>query len=60
MSNSAVVGEDPCALLVQEKAMSAIKMMDLDTWNEVCVRARDANGATGLATAIKVIPDAVP
>ncbi|WP_292045585.1 MULTISPECIES: hypothetical protein [unclassified Brevundimonas] len=55
--NSAVAGDDPCALEVQEQAMAAIKMMDLGAWHKVCVQARDAEQATGLSTAIKVIPD---
>ena len=55
VTNSAVAGGDPCALVVQEQAMTAIKMMDLDTWNRICVRARDAHHATGLATSIKVV-----
>lgn len=55
--NSAVAGDDPCALVVQEQAMAAIKMMDLDTWHQVCVQARDAAKATGLSTSIKIVPD---
>jgi len=60
VTNSAVAGGDPCALEVQEQAVNAIKMMDLDTWNELCVGVRDAHGASGLSTSIKVIPDAAP
>jgi hypothetical protein len=55
--NSAVAGDDPCALVVQQNAMAAIRMMDLDTWQRVCIQARDAAESTGLATSITVIPD---
>lgn len=53
--NSAVAGDDPCALEVQQQALAAIKMMDLDTWHRVCVQARDAAQSTGLATTITVV-----
>lgn len=53
--NSAVAGEDPCALTVQSQAVNAIKMMDLDTWHERCVQVRDAAKSTGLATTMKVV-----
>lgn len=59
VSNSAVAGGDPCALMVQERAMNAIKMMDLDTWNMVCEGARSANEHTGVATSIRVVPSDV-
>lgn len=55
--NSAVAGDDPCALVVREQALAAVKMMDLDTWHAVCVQARDAAKSTGLATTISVVPD---
>lgn len=55
VTNSAVAGDDPCALQVQEDVMAAIKMMDLDTWHQVCVQARDAAQSTGLATTITVV-----
>lgn len=55
--NSAVAGDDPCALVVQEQAMAAIQMMDLDTWHQVCVQVRDASQSTGLSTTIKIVPD---
>lgn len=56
--NSAVAGDDPCALVVQEHVMAAIKLMDLDTWHQVCVQARDAAQSTGLATTITVVENA--
>lgn len=55
--NSAVAGDDPCALVVQQQAMDAVQMMDLDTWHQVCVQARDAAKSTGLSTSITVVPD---
>lgn len=55
--NSAVAGDDPCALTVQQQAMDAVQMMDLDTWHQVCVQARDAAKSTGLSTSITVVPD---
>lgn len=57
LTNSTVAGDDPCALVVQEQALAAVKMMDLDTWQQVCVQARDAAQSTGMATSIHVIPD---
>lgn len=56
--NSAVAGDDPCALVVQENVLAAIKLMDIDTWHQVCVQARDAAQSTGLATTITVVDDA--
>ncbi|QBX37206.1 hypothetical protein E4M02_02675 [Brevundimonas sp. S30B] len=55
--NSAVAGDDPCALVVQEHVMAAVRLMDLDTWHQVCVQARDAAKSTGLATSITVVND---
>lgn len=57
VTNSAVAGDDPCALVVQQQAMTAIKLMDLDTWHKVCVQARDASSSTGLSTTITVVKD---
>lgn len=54
--NSAVAGDDPCALVIQAQVKTAIEMMDLETWHRVCVQARDAAQSTGLATSIEVIP----
>lgn len=54
--NSAVAGDDPCALVIQAQVKTAIEMMDLDTWHRVCVQVRDAAQSTGLATSIEVIP----
>lgn len=53
--NSAVAGDDPCALVVQQNAMAAIALMDIDTWHQVCVQARDAAQSTGLTTTITVV-----
>lgn len=53
--NTAVDGNDPCALQVQEQAMEAIKMMDVDSWHKVCVQVRDAAKSTGLSTSIKIL-----
>jgi len=58
--NSAVSVADICAFEVQEQAMAAIKLMDLDSWHQICVAARDAQESTGFSTTISVVPDQAP
>lgn len=53
--NTAGGPDDQCAIDVQQKASTAVKMMDLDTWEHLCLQAREAAKETGLTTGVKVI-----
>jgi hypothetical protein len=57
VTNSRIAGNDPCALVVQEKAKKVVEMMDLDAWQKICTRTHEVHKKTGLTSSIMVKRD---